>query len=149
MAQATVLRGGKMKIKLGDAASPEVFTSPCGFNTKSFSRTKNTSESIIPDCADEDAPAWVGTDVISLGWGVTGEGLLTAESVEMWDAFMDSTDVKNVQVEFEWPSPLGTITYEGQAHLTNFEITGPRGEKVTANVTLVGDGALVRTPAIT
>jgi predicted secreted protein len=142
MAQATAIGFSKFRVLLGDGASNEVFTAPCGFNARALNRSKTTNEVDIPDCADEDAPAWVGREVRSLDWTVTGEGLLVAESVESWNDFFDSTLSRNVRVEIEFPSPVGTITYNGAAHLTTYEITGTRGEKVTANIELSGDGAL-------
>lgn len=143
MTAATVISFSKFRVLLGDGGDPETFTAPCGFNSRALNRAKNVNEIDIPDCDDEDAPAWVGREVRSLSWSVTGEGVLSAQSVEAWEAFFESNASKNVQVEIEMPSPVGTIVKEGAAHLTTFNIAGNRGEKVTVNVELQGDGALV------
>lgn len=147
MAQAITIAYSKFRILLGDGASPEVFTAPCGLNTRSLRRNKTTNEIDIPDCDDEDAPAWVGREVRSLDWSVTGEGVLAEQAVEAWEAFFDSTESRNVRIEMVFPSTAsgspGTITKEGRAHLTSFEVTGNRGEKVTVSIELSGDGALV------
>jgi len=144
MAVATTLSYSKMRIKLGDGGSPETFTAPCGLNTRALRRSKNTNEIDTPDCADEDAPAWVSREVRSLDWGVTGEGVLAVEALALWESFFDGTASKNVQIEIEsGTSPPGTIIMNGAAHLTTYEVTANRGEKVAVSIELVGDGALV------
>lgn len=143
MAQATAITFSKVRILLGDGASPETFGAPCGFNARALNRSKNTTEVDIPDCADEDAPAWVGRDVRSLTWGVTGEGVLAEESVQDWEDFFASSAPRNVRVELEFPGSVGTLTYNGAAHLTTYNVGANRGERATINVELQGDGALV------
>jgi hypothetical protein len=144
MAKPTTIKFGKFRVKLGDGASPEVFTAPCGFTSKAFNRNKTLNEVNVPDCDDPDAPAWVERDVAALSWSVTGQGVLAGEAVMTWDDFFQSTDPRNVLVEFEYPD--GIVTYTGAAHLESFEITGEQGQRVLANITLQGDGELVRDP---
>lgn len=145
MAQATTLSFSKVRIKLGNGASPEVFTAPCGLNTRGLNRTKNANEIDIPDCDDEDAPAWVGREIRSLDWTISGEGVIAAESFQMWEDFFEGQDSKSVMIEFEFPdSPPGLIQYTGKAHLTSYNMTANRGEKGAVTVELSGDGAIVQ-----
>lgn len=148
MAQPVTIKFGKMRVYLGDGESPEVFTAPCGFTERSFTRSKSLNETQLPDCLDEDAAVVVARDVASIDWAVTGQGVMASEAVEVWDAFYDSTDSRNVRVEFVWPAPLGTITYTGLAHLENFEIGATVGNRVTVNISLAADGALTRSPVL-
>jgi hypothetical protein len=148
MAQPKTIKFGKLKIEIGDGATPEVFTAPCGFTEKSFSRSKALNEVLIPDCDDPDAPVVVATDVASITFAVSGQGVLAGESVATWDAFFSSTTSRNIKVTMEFDAPVGTIIYAGKAHLESFEVTGQVGNRVTANVSLRGDGALTRTPAL-
>lgn len=148
MAQPKTIKFGKMKVELGDGETPEVFSAPCGFTQKSFARNKSLNEVAIPDCDDPDAPVVLGTDVATIGWAVSGEGVLAGESIDLWDGFYDSTTSRNVKVTFEFDAPVGNIVYVGAAHLESFEITGALGSRVTANVSLRGDGALTRTPTL-
>lgn len=148
MTAPNTIKFGKFRVKLGDGGSPETFAAPCGFTSKAFSRTKTLNEVVVPDCDDPDAPANVERDVASLSWSVTGTGVLAAEAVDTWDAFYESTDPVNVQIEFEYPAPTGTIVYQGSAHLESWTITGELGSRVTAEVTLQGSGGLTRTPAL-
>lgn len=143
MAKATVISYAMFRIKLGDGNSPEVFSAPCGLNTRALNRLKNLSEIDIPDCTDEDAPASVGREVRSTDWNISGEGVLAAESVSVWEDAFNTIESINVLIEIEFPdSPPGTIMYTGRAHLSTYNITGNRGEKVTAQIELQGDGAL-------
>lgn len=148
MAQPVTIKPGKVRILLGDGASPEVFTAPCGFTDKSFSRVKSLNEVSIPDCDDPDAPIVLARDVASISWSFTGQGVLAAESVATWDAFYDSITSKNVRIEMEFPSPTGTITYTGAAHLESFEVAAAQGSRVTVNVSLQSDGELTRSPSL-
>lgn len=148
MAPPTTIKSAKLKIELGDGGSPEVFTAPCGFTEKSFSRSKSLNEVTIPDCADPDAPAWTARDVASLSWSVSGQGVLAGEAVPTWDAFFASTSSRNVKITVEYPAPTGTIIYVGLAHLESFEVSAQVGNRVTVNVSLTSDGTLTRTPAL-
>lgn len=148
MAVPTTIKFGKMRVYLGDGESPEVFTAPCGFTERSFTRSKSLNETQLPDCESPDDPVVISRDVASIDWAVTGQGVLAAEAVDVWDAFYDSTESRNVKIEFVWPAPLGTITYVGAAHLESFEIGATVGNRVTANISLAADGALTRTPAL-
>jgi predicted secreted protein len=141
MATASAITFSKFRVLLGDGASPEVFSSPCGFNSRALNRSKNLTEVDLPDCDNEDAPAWVSREVRSLTWSVTGEGVLAEESVDVWEAFFDSNDSQNVRIEIEFPNSTEILV--GAAHLASYNITGTRGERVTVSVDLQGNGALL------
>lgn len=148
MTKASTLTFSKFRVKIGDGATPEVFAAPCGFTSRSFNRSKSLNETNVPDCDDEDAPSWTERDVVSNSWSVGGQGVMAAESVELWDAAYESTESVNVLVEIEYPSPVGTVTYAGRAHVENIEDNGEKGQRVLRNISLQGDGKLTRTPAI-
>ena len=148
MAQPTTLKFGKLKIEIGDGAAPEVFTAPCGFTQKSFNRNKSLNEVQVPDCDDPDAPVVVSRDVASLSFAISGQGVLAGESVAMWDAFYNSTASRNIKITEEFAAPIGNVVWTGKAHLESIELSGQVGNRVTANISLQGDGALTRSPAV-
>jgi hypothetical protein len=82
MAQATTIRGGKIRVLLGNSATPIVYSAPCGFTQRSVSIDKALEEQAIPDCNDPDKVDWIGRDASSLSMSVSGEGVLAAESVD-------------------------------------------------------------------
>jgi hypothetical protein len=139
MAQPTVLPGTKLLILVGDGASPEVFAEPCGLTTKSFDLTASTNTTLIPDCADPEAPAWEAKDVNSLSATVSGTGVMAVESFATWNDWFMSAAAKNAQIKLD-DATLGH--YTGTWLLSSFKLGGTRGQKVTVDVTLVNDGAV-------
>jgi hypothetical protein len=138
MAQPTTAKFGKFRVMLGDSASPIVYTSPCGFTSKSLTLTKDLTDVNLPDCADPDAVAWVGRDAASLSAAVSGEGVMAAESVEDWLDAWESSDSVPVKIEVEFPAK--TITWTGRMHIATFTAGAEQGGRVTANVEMQSDG---------
>lgn len=148
MADPTTIRGGMVRVLLGNDATPIVYTAPCGFNQRSVVINKGLEEVNIPDCADPDTVNWLGRDATSLSMSINGEGVLAEESVETWlDA---AEDVESVPLKVEWEFPTKTITWTGKAHVASFEAGAQDGRRVTGNVSLQSDGKMTRvvTPAV-
>jgi len=147
MAQATTIKGGKVRVLLSDGGDPEVFAAPCGFTSRSITLNKALNDFQIPDCDDPDSIDWLGRDAVSLSMSVSGEGVLASESVETWLDAWDSTD--SVAVKIEWEFPAKTITWTGFMHVENFEVTAQNAQRATATVSMQSDGQMVRvvTPA--
>jgi len=142
MAEPTTIRGGKVRVMLGNDASPIVYTAPCGFNQRTVTINKGLEEVNIPDCDNPDAVNWVGRDATSLSMTIGGEGVLAAESVETWlDA---AEDVDSIPIKVEWQFPAKTITWTGRAHVESFEAGAQDGRRVTGNVSLQSDGKMTR-----
>lgn len=143
MAQPTVIVGTKLLILVGNGASPEVFSEPCGLTTKSFDMSASTNSTLIPDCDDPEAPAWEAKDVNSLAATLSGSGVMAVESFDTWqDWFMLATS-KNIQIKLDNAS-LGQ--WEGSFIISSLKYGGQRGQKVTIDVTMVNDGAVVWNP---
>lgn len=147
MAQATTIKGGKIRVLLGNDATPTAYASPCGFTQRSITLNKGLEEINVPDCEDPDKVDWVGRDATSLSMTISGEGVLAAESVDTWLEAFDSID--SVPVKVEWEFPAKTITWTGLMHIESMEVGANNGQRATNNVTLQSDGEMVRvsTPA--
>lgn len=141
MAKPSTVKFGKFFVRLSDGNSPVTFTAPCGFTSKSFSRSKTLNEVNIPDCDDPDAPAWVARDVASMSATISGEGVLAKSAVPIWEDALDSTDSIECEVELEYQDGDSDI-YTGLFHLESFEITGSLGERVNVSVTMQSDGEI-------
>ncbi|BCH59779.1 hypothetical protein RvVAR0630_24030 [Agrobacterium vitis] len=142
MAQATTMRGGKIRVLLGNSATPIVYSAPCGFTQRSVSLDKGLEESSIPDCDDPDTVDWVGRDASSLSMSISGEGVLAQESVETWlDAW---EDIDSIPVKVEWEFPAKTITWTGRMHVEKFEGAGDNGKRATASISMQSDGKMTR-----
>jgi len=147
MAQATTIKGGKIRVLLGNDADPIVYSAPCGFTQRSITLNKGLEEVNIPDCADPDKVDWVGRDATSLSMGISGEGVLASESVDTWLEGFDS--IESIPVKVEWEFPAKTITWTGRMHIESMEVGANNGQRATNNVSLQSDGEMVRvtTPA--
>lgn len=147
MAQPTTIKGGKIRVLLGNSAVPIVYSSPCGFSQRSITLTKGLEEQQIPDCDDPDEVDWLGRDAVSLSMSVTGEGVLASESVEVWLDAWDSVD--SIPAKVEWEFPAKTITWTGNMHVETMEVGANNGRRATNNVSMQSDGKMTRvvTPA--
>lgn len=147
MAQATTIKGGKIRVLLGDDSSPIQYSAPCGFTQRSITLNKGLEEVQIPDCNDPDKVDWMGRDATSLSMGISGEGVLASESVDTWIEGFES--IESIPVKVEWEFPAKTITWTGRMHIESMEVGANNGQRATNNVSLQSDGAMVRvtTPA--
>lgn len=147
MAQATTIKGGKIRVLLGNDATPIVYSSPCGFTQRSITITKALEEVNVPDCEDPDKVDWVGRDATSLSMAISGEGVLASESVDAWLEGVES--IESIPVKVEWEFPAKTITWTGRMHIESMEVGANNGQRATNNVSLQSDGEMVRvtTPA--
>lgn len=143
MAPPVTARFGKFRILLGSGSGPITYAAPCGFTSKSLSLAKTLSEVSIPDCDDPDAPIVIGRDVESISASVSGEGVLAASAVQAWLDAYESTESVPVKIEIEFST--GTVTWTGTMHIESLELGAEQGGRVTINVSMQSDGALVRT----
>ncbi|MBZ9943439.1 phage tail protein [Mesorhizobium sp. BR1-1-13] len=143
MAQASTIKGGKIRILLGDSASPEVFTAPCGMTQRGLTLTKALNDVVIPDCIDPDKVSWLGRDAASLSMSISGQGVLASESIEAWLDAGESIDSVSAKVEIEFPAT--TYTYTGKMHVESLEIGANNGERATITISMQSDGEMVRT----
>jgi len=141
MAAVKHARGVKLLLKVGDGASPEVFTAFCTINAaRNIKGTTTTNSFNIPDCADPDLLAWVSREKVSIEYSVTGAGILNTPDVQDFSDWLADENSKNCQIVVDVPSADGGVIFEGAFHLTDFDITGDRGKKMEATLTLASDG---------
>ena len=143
MAQPTVLAGTKLLILVGDgnvSPGPETFASPCGLTTKGITFSASTNSTLIPDCADPEAPAWEAKDVNALSAQVTGQGVMAVESFDVWNNWFQQATLKNCHIVLDDPA-LGQ--WDGQFILATLKYGGVRGQKVTVDITLDNNGEVL------
>ncbi|PDS67964.1 phage tail tube protein [Rhizobium phaseoli] len=146
MATPVTARFGKFRVLIGSGSGPIVYAAPCGFTSKSLSLTKSLSEVSLPDCDEPDAPIVLGRDVESISASVSGDGVLAAAAVTTWLDAYESTESIPVKIEIEFSS--GTVTWTGNMHVESLELGAEQGGRVTLNVSMQSDGALVRTDTL-
>lgn len=138
---------GKMAVLIGDGATPEVFSAPCGFTDKALRVTGSTGTTVVPACDDPDAAAWEEKLINSLSWQVTGSGVLAINHLDDWRTWMFDGTENNVRVQFAVPAADGGGFYSGSAVLTSLEHNATRGERAKISVTIEGSGPLAWTAA--
>lgn len=142
MARASTIKGGKVRVLIGNDADPIAYTAPCGLTSKSMTLSKGLEEVSIPDCDDPDKVDWVGRDATSLSMEISGEGVLAEQSVEVWLDAWESINAVPVKVEWEFPTKM--ITWTGMMHVESMETGIPNGQRVTNSVSMQSDGEMVR-----
>lgn len=143
MAAVKHARGVKLLIKVGDGATPEVFSTPCSINAeRGITFTAGVNDQDIPDCSNPDAIAWVVREKTNLSASITGSGTLDTEDTEFFFDWLKSEDPKNVKVIVDVPASAGGVIFTGSFHLTEFSITGNRAEKMQASISLSSDGEI-------
>jgi predicted secreted protein len=143
MATAKSAKFSEFVVLLGDGASVEVFSAPCGLTSRGFNQTASTQDTTVPDCADDEAPAFVGRGVDSLSGSISGSGVLAMDSFSIWKDWFLSGLSKNIQILVDKPMADGGGHWAGAFVLTSFNITSERGQKAAAEVTMESDEAYV------
>lgn len=143
MAKPGTYAGSTVAIFLEDATAPGTFLRPCGLNNHTVTFSKNTQDVTVPDCDDPELPAWIERGVESLDMSANGSGILAAEAVDNWWASFNTTDSINARIYIGKPDNIDNGRYwEGRVHVTSFEVTGERGGKAQASVSIVSDGEM-------
>lgn len=146
MAKPITISASKLLIQLGNGASPEVFSAPCGLTTKGITFTKNMNDITVPDCDDPDAAAWVERGVVSLSASIAGNGVLAMESHDTWLEAYQSTESVSARVLLTEATHGGW--FEGKFHLSTLTENGSLGDKVQVTVALDSDGPVLWVPTI-
>lgn len=141
MAQPTTAKFGKMRVMLGDDATPIAYAAPCGLSTKNLTLSKNLQEITIPDCDDPDAVMWIGRDAQNLSATISGDGVAAAESVPDWNSAALSVDSVPMKVEIEFSTGMKSFT--GLWQVDNLTFGAEQGGRVTLSFNAQSDGEIV------
>ncbi len=122
-----------------------LYTAPCGLTSRNMSITTELSDSVIPDCDDVDAPAFIGRDVRSKSFSLSGDGILAVEALPVWRRYAEATIAWSVQAELTTATGLGGGFYTFNGHMASFEVSGTLGEKIQISMEISADGAPIWT----
>lgn len=147
MAQPKTLTFGKFLIEVESDTTPGTFVAPCGFTDRSLEIKADTSTTAIPDCDDNDLPAWNSTGVKALSASVSGQGVLSLDGHKTWRDWVLAGVSKMVRVHINQTLENSGGYYEGSAVLTSLKLDGTFGEKCKQTVAIESDGAWVWTDA--
>ena len=135
MAQPTTSKFSEFVIFVGDGATPtEAFTKLCGLTSKGLSITNNTATTAVPDCDDEDLPAFEEEAIVSQSFPVTGTGVFTQEDQKTLLDWALNGEVKNIRVQPGEGTTGDVDYYQGPAILANLGLSVERGQKLSAQM---------------
>lgn len=134
------VKGIKVVLKVGDGATPEVFTSRCSINAqRGIKFTVDLQDTAEVDCTDPEKVAWLVRDKLSVSGEITGSGALHKEDLAFFFDWLKDPEPKNcrliVDVEdgYQW---------EGAWHLGDFEVTGDRGKRAEVSISMKSEGEI-------
>jgi hypothetical protein len=141
LAQPNTLPFSKFVVQIDDGTG--TFVAPCGFLKKAHKRTAQTSDTIVPDCDDPDAAAYLERNVVSLSHEVSGDGVMAEESDALWRVWWESGLSRNVRITYGQVGALNGGYYQGPAVLASLDDTVDRkseGGRVQRSITIQNDG---------
>lgn len=148
MAQATTKAFGKgIVVLLGDGATPEVFTAPCGITERGFTLSKELQETQVPDCQDEDAPSWTERDAVSRSASINSSGVMAVESLPAWRTAFAANTSRSFRVFNDGNSAAGGGHWAGKFHISSLEFSSAKGGRVELSIQAESDGPVVWVPA--
>lgn len=132
---------GEFLMKIGDAY--DAFE--CGFKSKNFEITADTTKTLVPSCTDPDAAAWPSTQVTGLSASASCSGIVDAQtSYEQMRAWIMSGLPKAAKI---YPVGASGGYYTGNWVATKFGNAASHGEKTTFDFSLESDGEITWVPA--
>lgn len=147
MAQIKSTRWSELVLKVGNGATPEVFTPLCTINTsRGITFNANTSEDTIPDCDDLQKIQFLIREKISLSVDVSGAGKTHKADVKTFVDWWASPETTNCIIVLDDADPDNVIQFQGAYHLNTFTLTGdPGAPTVTSDMSLQSSGAVTAT----
>jgi len=142
MAQAKTLAGSSLLILVEMVASSGTFAHPCLINAqRGIDFSAETADTNVPDCDDPEAIAWIEREKRSLSSQISGEGVLNTPDAEPYFNWLKDDDPRTVRVISNGITGAnGGGYFVGAYHLTAFSVSGNRGEKAQASVTMQSTG---------
>jgi hypothetical protein len=149
VAQAKTFKFGDTVVLLGDGATPtEAFTAPCGLTQLTLTVNFDTQQTVVPDCADPDLPAWTETDVTSLTMTIGGQGILDRDARPEWEEWFMTNTPKKVRWLYDVTLADNGGYYQAPGILTQYQVTAQRGQRAQVQVTITLQGKPTFTPAV-
>lgn len=136
-------------IKVGDGATPEIFTIVCGIENVTLNETANTSDRFRRDCAKPGAIPRRAVKVNGLQWDVTGSGVTnTAQNPTVRPLLGAHKNYKIDFIQYDGTDEGNLLgTYAGQGVLTARNANVQTSGDSTSEITIAGENDLIWTAA--
>lgn len=135
MARADTATFGQFKILLGDGGTPtETFTPICGLTSKGINYETDTTTVEVPDCTDEDLPAYKEEGPKSYSVAIEGSGMWAKQSHGTLLNWWKSGAAKNMKVQYVEAAPGEPEFIEGPAIITKIGNAVEKGGRLSADL---------------
>lgn len=147
MAAVKHARGVKLLLKVESQEVPDLFVAFCTINAaRGITFSSATNEFPEIDCDNPDQVAWIVREKSSLSCAVTGAGILNTPDVQEFYDWLTDENSRSCEIVIDVDPSDGGVVFSGNFHLTDFSITGDRGSKMEATITLASDGEIASDP---
>lgn len=134
-------KGRTLLIKIGDGASPEVFSNLCGLTTRSFNLSAEAVDTTTPDCENPGNAVQRTTVPGIVNREFSGQGRFVSGAVaSVLMGHVNAATVFNAQVVVP-----GLGTYEGSFMCSEFEFSGEMQGNMEFSATFMAADALTFT----
>jgi len=131
-------------LKVGNGATPEVFTTVCGIIDVAVNESVDTTSRRVRDCTTPNKPGVTKVKVNGTSWTITASGLTNASEETSLRALLGKLNNYKVEAYDDDGTDAGDLlgTWSGGAVLTAKNINVNRDSDSAIELTLEGDGAL-------
>nr|WP_314437613.1 phage tail tube protein [uncultured Brevundimonas sp.] len=146
MAEIKHARGVNLLIKVARPETPTVFETFCTINAeRGITFTAGVNEQEVIDCADLEAVAWVLREKTNLSAAINGGGTVNTPDIDIFYEWLTDSNSWPTKTILDVPGSDGGVVFTGNMHLTEFSVTGNKGEKMQASTALSSDGVITKT----
>ena len=138
---AQTISYGGLVILMGDGADPETFNASwaCGLTQKTFTMTKNLTDTAVPYCDEPDKASAIERDVVSVDYAISSSGVMSKQALQAWtEAFLSDLPRNFKVIE---PGAGVTITTTLPMHIGSLEKNGEKGGKWAVSLQMSAAGA--------
>jgi len=136
--------GRALLVKIGDAATPEVFSNLCGLNSKSLTINNSSIDVTTPDCTTPEGALFTATLAGLKNISVSGDGFFEDSTAEARMNTVAMAADNSVNMEIVVPD-FGT--YAGGFRISSLEFGGETEGGVTYSISLESNGTVTFTAA--
>jgi hypothetical protein len=136
-------------IKMGDGASPEVFTVICGLQDATVNTTAQTQDRYVRDCAKPGSIPKRKVKTTGLAQAITGSGLSNADTIADLQTAIGKHKNFTIEAYADDGTDAGTLlgTFAGTYVMTANNLNLQRENAASSEITLSSDGDWTWTPA--
>lgn len=137
-------KGRALLIKIGDGATPEVFSVLCGLNSKTLTINNNEYDVTTADCTDPGGALWTEVQTGAKRVAVAGNGYFEDSAAEARANTVAMADDATANLQIVVP---GLGTFAGAFLMSSLEWGGEMEGGTTYSVSLASSGEVTFTAA--